>query len=137
VEVLIAMLAGGAVVGIGIGLSAIGVAVVNANSAAHVALPEIVRVVVAWAGIFAALGLAIGMAAHSLLDTGTEWGSPIGYPFSKKRVHLLPEKWWIGDDDELTICRWSPVFVVAMAYLSFAPSWWLPYAWHYLLTLLR
>lgn len=135
-EAIVAALIGGVLIGAQFGLVALVVEVASANSSARVVVPAAVQDVAAWLGIFVALGLWTGMAAHSLLDTGTEWGSPIGWPLFGKRVRLLPKALWIGERGEAWLCRLARPFVCAMAFLAFAPSWWLPYAWGYVAALL-
>lgn len=136
-ELVIAALIGGALIGTQFGVAVLVVQIASANSAAAVVIPPAVQNVAAWIGIFVALGLATGMAAHSLLDTGTQWGSPIAWPISGKRVRLLPKGLWIGERGETWLCRLAHPFVGVMAFLAFAPSWWLPYAWGYVEALLR
>jgi hypothetical protein len=96
----------------------------------------------AWVGVFAALGIFVGYALHSYFDGWTELGSPMGGPWCKRRLHVVPKivarrrarrgkEPWLDDDDEEAIRRWAPRIIVASVALHYRRELWLAGVWIY------
>jgi hypothetical protein len=74
--------------------------------------------IAAWIGIFIAFGVLIGYVFHSLLDTCTDWGSPIFGPWCEKRIKILPKKLRI-EERGATCLRWlSIASIIALLYFQ-------------------
>lgn len=95
-----------------------------------VTMPPEVLQLGAWVALLAALGAFVGYALHTYLDGWTELGSPIGGPWRKERVHVVP-KWiirrrarrgrepWLNQRDEERLRAWAPRIVVACVAVHF------------------
>lgn len=97
----------------------LGLAVAAAHAHMSDPAPAALAQLCTWTGILVGLGAAAGMAAHTLLDTGTMMGSPVGWPFSKRRWRAPGPA--IGERGERALRRLSPVVVAAAALAALVP----------------